>query len=334
MGLYTELPQDVQEVDVIIAGGGTAGCIVAARLADADPDLSVLVIEEGTNNLGNPMISKPAFCYTHALPGGQTTRLYKGIKEPNIAGREIHVHSGAILRGGSAINMMMYTRGQRSDYDAWQTPGWSADDMLHYLKKFEIYHGLGQQAYHGDDGPIHVSDGDPTSVPVGQYIAVSSFTVYPYSRGHIHISGPLLDDEPEFASGFFSDTAGLDIKKHVWAYKAQREIIRRMACYRAPPSPEATRRIAYTAEDDAVLEKWLRENVNTTWHSLGTCRMGARAEMGVVDPGRGVYGVSGLKIADMSIALQNVAANTASTAMAIGEKAADLFIRELGLAKH
>ncbi|CAJ2509991.1 Uu.00g058910.m01.CDS01 [Anthostomella pinea] len=561
------IASDVQEVDVIVAGGGTAGCIVAARLADADPDLSILVIEEGSDNLGNPMISHPAFCYTHVSPGGQTTRFYKGIKEPNVAGREINVPSGAILGGGSA------------------THGWSADDMLYYLKKFETYHGLGQQAHHGYDGPIHISDGrfratrstedfiaaagqllwpeiddlqsietnngvqrampyvsphngirqdvanrylrprlqdgkhpnlyvlietqvvrvlfdgqrssgvvcrpnprvqpentgsrlikarkmvvvscgafgtplllersgigkpgilnradvplvtdlpgvgeqyqdhhlllypyktnldpgetldalaggrvdpgelmknndrilswnaqditckirpsaadvaslgpdfktawdrdfkdvlsrplvllallnvfpgDPTSVSAGQYIAVSTFTVYPYSRGHIHISGPLLEDEPEFASGFFSDVAGLDIKKHVWAYKAQREIIRRMNCYRGeddanPASP--TRPITYTAEDDAVLENWLRENVNTTWHSLGTCRM-ARAEMGVVDPRLGVYGVSGLKIADMSIAPQNVAANTASTALAIGEKAADLFIQELGLAKH
>lgn len=94
--------------------------------------------------------------------------------------------------------------------------------------------------------------------------------------------------------------------------------------------------IAYSAEDDAVLERWIRENISTTWHSLGTCKMlprdgdGAR---GVVGASLSVYGVSGLKIADMSIVPGNVAANTNNTALAIGEKAADIFIRELGLGK-
>lgn len=89
--------------------------------------------------------------------------------------------------------------------------------------------------------------------------------------------------------------------------------------------------IKYSAEDDVVLEKWLRENVSTTWHSLGTCKMLPRDQLGVVDAKLGVHGVSGLKIADLSIVPKNVAANTNHTALAIGEKAADIFIQELGL---
>lgn len=90
--------------------------------------------------------------------------------------------------------------------------------------------------------------------------------------------------------------------------------------------------IAYTAEDDRVLEQWLRESVNTTWHSIGTCKMAPHADLGVVDARLGVYGTRGLKIADLSIPPSNVAANTNGTALVIGEKAADIFIRELGLA--
>ena len=84
-------------------------------------------------------------------------------------------------------------------------------------------------------------------------------------------------------------------------------------------------------EDDAVLEQWLRENLNTTWHSLGTCKMAPREDFGVVDASLGVHGIANLKIADLSIAPENVGANTNNTALMIGEKAADIFIRELGL---
>lgn len=97
------------------------------------------------------------------------------------------------------------------------------------------------------------------------------------------------------------------------------------------PLPADASAIEYTIEDDAVLEKWLRENVSTTWHSLGTCKMLPREAHGVVDANLSVYGVTGLKIADLSIVPKNVAANTNHTALAVGEKAADIFIRHLGL---
>lgn len=91
--------------------------------------------------------------------------------------------------------------------------------------------------------------------------------------------------------------------------------------------------IEYTAEDDAILEKWLRENVATTWHSVGTCKMAPREKNGVVDSRLRVYGVEALRIADLSILPQNVAANTNNTALAVGERAADLFIEDLGISK-
>lgn len=87
--------------------------------------------------------------------------------------------------------------------------------------------------------------------------------------------------------------------------------------------------IQYTADDDVIIRKWLIQNVGTTWHSLGTCKMAPLEKGGVVDPSLSVHGVENLKIADLSIPPGNVAANTANTALAIGEKAADLFIKEL-----
>lgn len=176
---------------------------------------------------------------------------------------------------------------------------------------------------------------------------MSTFSVYPYSRGHVHINSANPSDPIDFQTGFFLDP--LDITKHVWAYKKQREIVRRMDVYRGelvvghPVFPAGSaaasvkldkpltnvKDINYTAEDDAILRKWLIQNVGTTWHSLGTCKMAPLEKGGVVDSSLSVHNVKNLKIADLSIPPGNVAANTADTAFAIGEKAADMFIKEL-----
>ncbi|KAL2045882.1 hypothetical protein ABVK25_011985 [Lepraria finkii] len=81
------------------------------------------------------------------------------------------------------------------------------------------------------------------------------------------------------------------------------------------------------------IEKWLREVIGTAWHSsLGTARMAPRETNTVfVDKDLNVYGVSGLKVADLSIVPANVCANTCNTAMLIGEKAAGIILEELGL---
>ncbi|KAK7994551.1 alcohol oxidase-like protein [Apiospora marii] len=598
MGIHTKSADDIEEVDVIVAGGGTAGCVVAARLAEADPSLSILVIEGGRNNHNDPTVVNPAPFLTHLQPSHKSALFYKGKKAPQLADREPIVPSGGILGGGSSINFMMYTRAQRPDFDAWNTPGWSADEILPYMKKLETYHGKGDKAVHGYDGPVQVTDGghrgtdseadlikaaasvgireiedlqdldsndgcckwlrtvskegkrqdaahvylhpkladparypnlhvvveaqvarvlfdenkrasgveyranphfqasialsaapvktvrarkmvivscgamgtpsvlersglgnpevlkkagvdlvadvpgvgeeyqdhqlllypyrtglrpdetidallsgradfaamlekkdktlgwntvdwaakirpteaevtalgpefrrswdadfkdaparplmlmaavmcflgDPASVPEGQYVTTGTYTAYPYSRGQIHITSPDLDDPAEFDVGFFTDADDIDVKKQIWAYKKQRELMRRTqispagskaACVEteAPiASAVDVKDIEYTAEDDAAIVQFLRENVNTTWHSLGTCKMAPREEGGVVNKHLSVYGVEGLKLADLSIVPENVGANTNNTALTVGEKAADIFIKELGLA--
>jgi choline dehydrogenase-like flavoprotein len=60
---------------------------------------------------------------------------YRGESEPDIAGRKMSVAAGSILGGGSSVNMMTYSRGHRGDMNDWGAPGWSADDMVPYLKK-------------------------------------------------------------------------------------------------------------------------------------------------------------------------------------------------------
>ncbi|TEA18757.1 Alcohol oxidase [Colletotrichum sidae] len=599
MTIYSKLAEDIDEVDVIIAGGGTAACVLASRLASTAPDLSILVIEGGTNNRNVPNVVHPAFFLDHLAPDSKTAIFYQGRKSEQLAGRSPIVPAGGILGGGSSINFMLYTRAQKSDFDSWKTPGWSSDDLRPYLNRFETYHGNGEASHHGKSGPIHISSGgfrvpdaendilaaveqtgyseirdlqnldenngyerwmryvspegkrqdaahtflhplledgnhpnlhvlveskvvrvlfdehkravgveytpnpdyqavlnttrhpvktvkarklvvvscgacgtpavlersglgdknilekvgvplvadlpgvghdyqdhhlilypfktalkpdetldeifsgrishedaiaqkhkmlgwngvdicskirptedeveklgpefrrawdrdfkndpnrplmlsgflhgflgDHSAIPAGQYTTGANYTAYPYSRGSIHITGPSVTDPLDFDTGYFSDPGDVDLKKQVWAYKHMREVARRTALYRGEvagghPAFAATSRAAlvddvaadahknvrnleYSDEDEKAIERFLRENVNTTWHSLGTTKMAPRGDRGVVDSSLSVYGVERLKIVDLGIAPENVGANTNNTALVIGEKAADI----------
>ncbi|KZL84432.1 gmc oxidoreductase [Colletotrichum incanum] len=606
MGIYSKLADDIKEVDVIIAGGGTAACVLAGRLAASDPDLSILVIEGGTNNREVPNVVHPAFFLDHLAPESKTAIFYQGKKSDKLAGRSPIVPAGGILGGGSSINFMLYTRAQKSDFDSWRTPGWSAADLWPYLKRFETYHGNGDPSHHGSSGPVHISSGgfrvnsaeedilaaakqmgypeirdlqnleanngyerwmryvspdgrrqdaahtflhpllmdgkhqnlhvlveskvirvlfdeqrraagveyttnpeyqavlnttkhpvrsvrakkmvvvscgacgtpgvlersglgdkkildkvgvpvvadlpgvghdyqdhnlvlypyktalnadetlddifsgrishedaiekkhkmlgwngvdvvskirpseeeiealgpefrkawekdfkndpnrpvmlsgflhgylgDHAAIPQGQYTTVANYTAYPYSRGSIHITGPSLTDPLDFDTGFFSDPDDLDLKKQVWAYKHSREVARRTAFYRGevagghPAFPAGSKAalvdsvsadahknvkpLEYSKEDDQAIEQFLRENINTTWHSLGTTKMAPRDDLGVVDSSLSVYGVERLKVVDLSIVPENVGANTNNTAFVVGEKAADIIAKDLGI---
>ncbi|KAK4099141.1 GMC oxidoreductase [Parathielavia hyrcaniae] len=610
MGLYNHLPEGLNEVDIIIAGGGSAGCIVAGRLAAADPKLSILLIERGADNKNVPSIIHPVLFSQNWVPANNRAIFYPANKAVQLADRAPMVVSGGTLGGGSSINVGVYARAQRSDYDSWETPGWSTEELLPYLKKLETYHGTGDAKVHGYDGPVHVSDGGfrsktvedealrvakvfgypevadiqdfdsnnafgrwfrtvspqgrrqdsahtflhplledgehpnlhvlvehqvsrvlfddekracgvefianplfqtitplpedskqtirarklvvvssgacgspsilersglgdpavlerarvpllvdlpgvgneyedhnltvtpyksslkpdetadsillgritaedaismnhpmlgwnmadilgkirPTDAAVaalgpefqaawdrdyrdkpdrpliltcmfggyfgnpafagqGQHVCAASFTAYPSSRGHIHITGPDVGDKLDFDVGFLTDEHDLDLKKLVWAYKHSREMVRRTAFYRGemaaghPRFPDGSRAacveldaplfasdrscevrdLEYSAEDDAAIEKFMRENMETTWHSLGTLKMAPRENMGVVDKDLNVYGVERLKVVDMSIPPKNVGANTNNTAMMIGERGASIIARELGI---
>lgn len=199
--------------------------------------------------------------------------------------------------------------------------------------------------------------GDHSVLPDdAEYISMANWTAYPYSRGHVHITGPTMSDPIDFDTGWLTDPGDVDVKKHIWAYKVTREMLRRMPIFRGelasshPKFPSASKaaiieksdgpvitddasRIEYSAEDDKAIEQKIREILSTTWHSLGTCKMAPKEDYGVVDRYLNVHGVKGLKLADLSVPPENVGANTGNTAFLVGEKAADIFIKELGLDK-
>ncbi|KAI5790242.1 GMC oxidoreductase-domain-containing protein [Geopyxis carbonaria] len=589
------------EVDVIICGGGTAGCVIAGRLAAADPSLSILVLEAGPTNFNAPTIVRPGLYLEHQKPTNPFSRTFTGKVSDYLGGRTTTVVAGRTLGGGSSVNFMMYTRGCLSDYDSWNTKGWEGKNMVPFLKKFETFTlPGGAKDVHGDSGPLKISlagatvpypedhitatktmgyemvddlndlttlnaymmpwpkyidpktghrqdsahkylhpskstnlhvltdtqvdkviikDGKAVAVeyipkssqpdgkrqmvrarklvvlsggafgtcgilersgvgkpeilkkhgiktvvdlpgvgenyqdhnlilpvfkmaddfdshdefhrrepgvmaraeadwkqgkgkyadnfvqfagkltpsvaeaaalgpeysayhaaefvpypdkpaiesvhinaflgpqelmPRYNYITAGIFANYPVSRGSVHISSTDPGAHPDFDAGFLSNPIDMHVLK--WAYKRSREVLRRMQSYRgemavthpqfpagsaavaderpARPAttfdPKAVTDIVYHPADDAAIEKWIRDTVQTTWHSLGTCAMKPRAAGGVVDGNLDVYGVRGLKIVDMSICPSNVGGNVNSTAFAIGEKGASIIAEMLG----
>lgn len=108
--------------------------MVAARLSDADPGLSILVIEAGPDNRGEPTITHPGLFFSN-FPPGRFNRFHLAQPSKTLNGRSLPTAVGRVLGGGTSVNTLMYTRGQGSDYDEWQTPGWSTSDLLPYFKK-------------------------------------------------------------------------------------------------------------------------------------------------------------------------------------------------------
>lgn len=601
-GLTNQVPSGLKEVDVIVAGGGTTGLIVASRLSDKFPDLSILVVERGQNNYNDPAVKNPLFFIENILELGEVNpRMirYQGQPEAQLDGRASVVPAGSVLGGGSSINMLTYTRPQREDLDGWKMPGWGADEVLPYLKKFETYHGPGKPELHGFDGPIQISNASygptqlqdqfievaaklgipeaidlqdldsnhavqrnlryispegvrsdtghaylhprlqdgahpnlhviveheiekilfedqravgikfhgtpgfqnstqshvvkarkmvvvsagtigtplllqrsgvgakevldragvdvvadspgvgnefqdhntmlvsyytgllpnetyddllnggttfkkllaekspmlawnsaeitskvrPTDdevaaalgpeamklwerdfknipnkpiatistangfiIPISEeekderFLSLGTFLLYPYARGHTYITGPKVNDDLDMVTGILTDEAGFDLAMAKWLYKKQREIVRRLPLYRGEvamlhppfdassdaaakkrdgPLPADVADIVYTEADEEVLNAWVRASLAQNWHGIGTCKMAPQEEGGVVDQNLEVYGVEGLKLADLSVVPHNMAANTGIMAYTIGEKASDIFAREL-----
>lgn len=77
----------------------------------------------------------PAFFMQNLLPETKTNLFYQANPEKQLADRGVIVPSGGVLGGGSSTNLMMYSRAQRSDFDSWGVKGWSADEMIPYMKK-------------------------------------------------------------------------------------------------------------------------------------------------------------------------------------------------------
>ena len=147
--------------DYVVVGAGTAGCVVASRLAATGA--SVVLLEAGgpyRRLLDVPLLSLWAWLRRPAR------YCWQNLTEPQAAldGRRISWPAGRLIGGSSAINAMIYCRGHRASYDRWQhpigdepdAPAWSYDALLPYFRRSEDFEGDASE-HHGTGGPIGVS---------------------------------------------------------------------------------------------------------------------------------------------------------------------------------
>jgi choline dehydrogenase-like flavoprotein len=145
------------ELDYLVIGGGSAGCVMAGRLSE-NPSYNIGLLEAGGQ--GDSWIVKTPAAVVAMLPTTVNNYAFETVPQSGLNGRRGYQPRGKALGGSSAINAMAYIRGHRWDYDHWSSlgnTGWSYEDLLPYFLRSE-HNNAFNDAFHGQGGPLQVSD--------------------------------------------------------------------------------------------------------------------------------------------------------------------------------
>ena len=173
-----------ESFDYIIIGAGSAGCVMANRLA-LEGGTRVCVLEAGPRD-SNIFIHIPAGWYK-TVNDANINWLYETEPSDGTAGRRIAQPRGKTLGGSGSINGNIYNRGQRLDFDTWAqmgNRGWSYADILPYFKRGEKRIGEGDDRFHGRNGALTITDLDWKHPLIDAFIEGSGSLGIPHNRDY------------------------------------------------------------------------------------------------------------------------------------------------------
>ncbi len=186
----------IETADYIIVGAGPGGCAVAARLAEARPDVTIALLETGPAK-ASILSDIPLGIAALVAFRGRHNYAYQTVPQPGLNGRRGFQPRGRGVGGSSLINAMIYVRGQKEDYDGWAEggcTGWSWSEVLPYFRRAED-NARGEDALHGAGGPLRVEDLREDNPATQAFVQAARECGYPYNHD---FNGPVQEGVGEY----------------------------------------------------------------------------------------------------------------------------------------